>query len=74
MGCHVPGSPARALGARAGDGCDGGAEAGGGLPLVAALADAWGAGERVPGKGVWCEFRGEGEGEGECRIPRYGRA
>ncbi|MFG3116780.1 ATP-binding protein [Streptomyces sp. NPDC048197] len=48
----------------------GDAEAGRGLLLVAALADAWGIGERLPGKVVWCEFRrGEGDaGEG------YGRA
>ncbi|MEU5213024.1 ATP-binding protein [Streptomyces sp. NPDC020742] len=33
------------------------AESGRGLLLVRALADAWGVGERVPGKIVWCEFR-----------------
>ncbi|MBL1094290.1 MULTISPECIES: ATP-binding protein [Streptomyces] len=38
------------------------AEAGRGLLLVAALADAWGIGERVPGKVVWCEFRRDGDG------------
>ncbi|GAB7030835.1 ATP-binding protein [Streptomyces sp. NPDC021749] len=38
------------------------AEAGRGLLLVAALADAWGIGERVPGKVVWCEFRNEHQG------------
>ncbi|MET9804872.1 ATP-binding protein [Streptomyces sp. NPDC006368] len=32
-------------------------ESGRGLLLVAALADAWGVGERNPGKIVWCEFR-----------------
>lgn len=32
------------------------AEGGRGLLLVAALADAWGVGERDPGKTVWCEF------------------
>ncbi|MFJ2160388.1 ATP-binding protein [Streptomyces sp. NPDC087856] len=32
------------------------AENGRGLMLVAALADKWGVGERVPGKVVWCEF------------------
>lgn len=31
-------------------------EGGRGLLLVAALADAWGVGERNPGKIVWCEF------------------
>ncbi|GAA1881094.1 ATP-binding protein [Streptantibioticus ferralitis] len=31
-------------------------ESGRGLRLVAALADKWGVGERVPGKFVWCEF------------------
>ncbi|MBV2354973.1 ATP-binding protein [Streptomyces sp. J2-1] len=31
-------------------------EHGRGLLLVAALADKWGVGERVPGKLVWCEF------------------
>ncbi|MYS25535.1 ATP-binding protein [Streptomyces sp. SID7804] len=31
-------------------------ESGRGLLLVAGLADAWGVGERVPGKVVWCEF------------------
>ncbi|MDN3297843.1 ATP-binding protein [Streptomyces ficellus] len=31
-------------------------ESGRGLLLVAALADAWGVGERDPGKVVWCEF------------------
>ncbi|MEU0273530.1 ATP-binding protein [Streptomyces sp. NPDC006307] len=36
---------------------DAGAESGRGLPLVAALADTWGVGERNPGKLVWCEFR-----------------
>ncbi|MFG2136169.1 ATP-binding protein [Streptomyces sp. NPDC048650] len=39
-------------------------ESGRGLLLVAALADAWGVGERVPGKVVWCEFRGDREGYG----------
>lgn len=34
------------------------AEGGRGLQLVAALADRWGVGERVPGKVVWCEFDG----------------
>ncbi|WP_310723976.1 ATP-binding protein [Streptomyces sp. N2A] len=48
----------------------GDAEAGRGLLLVAALADAWGVGERVPGKVVWCEFRGGGEGD----RAGYGRA
>lgn len=32
------------------------AEGGRGLLLVSALADAWGVGERSPGKVVWCEF------------------
>lgn len=32
------------------------AEGGRGLLLVAALADRWGVGTRVPGKVVWCEF------------------
>ncbi|MFC5168990.1 ATP-binding protein [Streptomyces mutomycini] len=32
------------------------AEGGRGLVLVGALADAWGVGERDPGKTVWCEF------------------
>ncbi|MGW1812121.1 ATP-binding protein [Streptomyces sp. NPDC002125] len=32
------------------------AEWGRGLVLVEALADAWGVGERQPGKTVWCEF------------------
>ncbi|MEU9095414.1 ATP-binding protein [Streptomyces sp. NPDC048428] len=32
------------------------AEGGRGLLLVSALADAWGAVERSPGKVVWCEF------------------
>lgn len=32
------------------------AEGGRGLLLVSALADAWGVGERSPGKIVWCEF------------------
>ncbi len=31
-------------------------ESGRGLLVVAALADKWGVGERVPGKIVWCEF------------------
>ncbi|MFJ4682785.1 ATP-binding protein [Streptomyces sp. NPDC088789] len=31
-------------------------ESGRGLLLVAALADAWGVAERVPGKIVWCAF------------------
>ncbi|MFE6037179.1 ATP-binding protein [Streptomyces sp. NPDC056452] len=31
-------------------------EYGRGLVLVGALADAWGVGERSPGKAVWCEF------------------
>ncbi|MDQ8701913.1 ATP-binding protein [Streptomyces sp. LHD-70] len=35
------------------------AEGGRGLQLVAALADRWGVGERVPGKVVWCEFEGD---------------
>lgn len=45
---------------------DGGAgdESGRGLLLVSALADAWGVGERVPGKVVWCEFHGCGTGYG----------
>ncbi|MFF4247776.1 ATP-binding protein [Streptomyces sp. NPDC001822] len=34
------------------------AEYGRGLLLVGALADAWGVGERSPGKTVWCEFAG----------------
>ncbi|MFF3834973.1 ATP-binding protein [Streptomyces sp. NPDC002458] len=34
------------------------AEGGRGLALVGALADAWGVGERDPGKIVWCEFAG----------------
>ncbi|MFB4421725.1 ATP-binding protein [Streptomyces sp. QL37] len=34
------------------------AEYGRGLTLVGALADAWGVGERDPGKTVWCEFAG----------------
>ncbi|MEU0300933.1 ATP-binding protein [Streptomyces sp. NPDC006175] len=34
------------------------AEYGRGLALVGALADAWGVGERDPGKTVWCEFAG----------------
>lgn len=34
------------------------AEGGRGLLLVGALADAWGVGERNPGKTVWCEFAG----------------
>ncbi|WP_299533710.1 ATP-binding protein [uncultured Streptomyces sp.] len=32
------------------------AEGGRGLRVVAELADAWGVGERNPGKSVWCEF------------------
>ncbi|GAA2329469.1 ATP-binding protein [Streptomyces caniferus] len=45
--------------------CDGGeGESGRGLLLVSALADAWGVGERVPGKVVWCEFHGCGTGHG----------
>ncbi|MEU1215829.1 ATP-binding protein [Streptomyces sp. NPDC005790] len=32
------------------------AEYGRGLVLVGALADAWGVGERDPGKVVWCDF------------------
>ncbi|MEV5482188.1 MULTISPECIES: ATP-binding protein [Streptomyces] len=40
-------------------------EFGRGLLLVSALADAWGVGERVPGKIVWCEFRGYGKGYGK---------
>ncbi|MEV6956793.1 ATP-binding protein [Streptomyces sp. NPDC051183] len=32
------------------------AEGGRGLQLVAAVADRWGVGLRVPGKVVWCEF------------------
>lgn len=39
------------------DGDEGEGESGRGLLLVSALADAWGVGERVPGKIVWCEFR-----------------
>ncbi|MFC9296500.1 ATP-binding protein [Streptomyces sp. NPDC057011] len=35
-----------------GPGCEGGR----GLLLVAAVADRWGVGARVPGKVVWCEF------------------
>ncbi|WP_308346129.1 ATP-binding protein [Streptomyces sp. ISL-66] len=35
---------------------DPGAERGRGLLLVAAVADRWGVGVRVPGKVVWCEF------------------
>ncbi|MFF3621347.1 ATP-binding protein [Streptomyces sp. NPDC002467] len=35
---------------------DTGAEGGRGLLLVAAVADRWGVGVRVPGKVVWCEF------------------
>ncbi|MFJ8016512.1 ATP-binding protein [Streptomyces sp. NPDC096339] len=35
---------------------DPGAEGGRGLLLVAAVADRWGVGLRVPGKVVWCEF------------------
>lgn len=35
---------------------EGDAEGGRGLVLVSALADAWGVGERNPGKIVWCEF------------------
>ncbi|MEE1757009.1 ATP-binding protein [Streptomyces sp. SP18CS02] len=31
-------------------------ESGRGLMLVSALSDAWGVGERNPGKIVWCEF------------------
>ncbi|MEU2428557.1 MULTISPECIES: ATP-binding protein [unclassified Streptomyces] len=31
-------------------------ESGRGLMLVAAVADKWGVGERVPGKVAWCEF------------------
>ncbi|MFC8225745.1 ATP-binding protein [Streptomyces sp. NPDC057287] len=34
------------------------AEYGRGLLLVGALADAWGVGERDPGRTVWCEFAG----------------
>ncbi|GLX47755.1 hypothetical protein Shyhy01_07050 [Streptomyces hygroscopicus subsp. hygroscopicus] len=30
-------------------------EGGRGLPPVSASADKWGAGERTPGKVVWCE-------------------
>ncbi|MEU9124624.1 ATP-binding protein [Streptomyces sp. NPDC048506] len=40
------------------------AESGRGLLLVQALADAWGVGERLPGKIVWCEFRVRGRGYG----------
>ncbi|MGW2919088.1 ATP-binding protein [Streptomyces angustmyceticus] len=46
-----------------GDGGEGD-ESGRGLLLVSALADAWGVGERVPGKIVWCEFRAYGKGYG----------
>ncbi|MET9701084.1 ATP-binding protein [Streptomyces sp. NPDC006529] len=42
------------------------AEGGRGLLLVAALADRWGVGVRVPGKVVWCEF---GLGEDGRRDP-----
>ncbi|MFJ7204733.1 ATP-binding protein [Streptomyces sp. NPDC098789] len=42
------------------------AEGGRGLLLVAALADRWGVGVRVPGKVVWCEF---GLGEEAGRDP-----
>lgn len=31
-------------------------EGGRGLLLVSVLADAWGVGERMPGKVAWCEF------------------
>ncbi|MGW4237636.1 ATP-binding protein [Streptomyces sp. NPDC004749] len=43
-------------GAAAGSGVAADAESGRGLLLVAAVADAWGVGERDPGKIVWCEF------------------
>ncbi|MDJ0385678.1 ATP-binding protein [Streptomyces sp. G-G2] len=42
-----------------------GAEGGRGLLLVAALADRWGVGVRVPGKVVWCEFALGKEGAGD---------
>ncbi|MBM4793334.1 ATP-binding protein [Streptomyces sioyaensis] len=44
-------------------------ESGRGLLLVSALADAWGVGERVPGKIMWCEFRCYGK---DCGTG-YGR-
>lgn len=51
------------------------AEAGRGLWLVDALADAWDVGARVPGKIVWCEFamkdhegRAAGAGERENHV------
>ncbi|MFE6978993.1 ATP-binding protein [Streptomyces sp. NPDC057682] len=34
-------------------------ESGRGLLIVTALADAWGVGERLPGKVVWCRFDAE---------------
>ncbi|MEW2418512.1 ATP-binding protein [Streptomyces sp. NPDC046866] len=37
---------------------DADAPGGRGLLLVAAVADRWGVGLRVPGKVVWCEFAG----------------
>lgn len=48
------GAPARSLSPDA--------EGGRGLALVGALADAWGVGERDPGKIVWCEFAGSASG------------
>ncbi|MFI0714203.1 ATP-binding protein [Streptomyces inhibens] len=47
-------------------------EAGRGLLLVSALADAWGVGERVPGKAVWCAFRGYRDSCGRPRRSRRG--
>ncbi|MET7368691.1 ATP-binding protein [Streptomyces sp. NPDC005566] len=50
------------------------AEYGRGLMLVGALADAWGVGERSPGKTVWCEFAASASklvetGEGAHHLP-----
>ncbi|MFD8690851.1 ATP-binding protein [Streptomyces sp. NPDC059651] len=42
------------------------AEGGRGLLLVSALADAWGVGERSPGKVVWCEFAASARIFAEC--------
>ncbi|MEU8778512.1 ATP-binding protein [Streptomyces sp. NPDC048606] len=43
---------------------DPGSEGGRGLLLVAALADRWGVGTRVPGKVVWAEFGDGASGTG----------
>lgn len=55
------------------DGDEGEGESGRGLLLVSALADAWGVGERVPGKIVWCEFRCYGKDYGKNCATGYGK-